>query len=278
MNIYPKRPRKDLIWKKILINLVILFFLILLLNLFQSQVRNYFYSISSPITAPFLFSGNKVSEFFDSFLSSKNLKRDNSNLKEENQKLISEVTILKDTITENRAEKEAIKNTEKYNYKIIPAKVVGLYASNDFMLINKGSDDGVFEGMPIISSQKVLYGRVFKVYKNFSQVMLISSKNSVLNAKIQENELTQKPVYGIVRGEGSLSLSLDLVNYDAEIKEDDVVVTSGLEGTFPVNLLVGRIKSINVDDLKEFQTAPVQPFFGIENMDNVFVITNYLRI
>lgn len=270
------KHKQNVFTAKNLANLTILIFLILFLNIFQSQIRNYFYIVSSPISQSLARTSRGSYNFLESFLQSRYLKRENNNLKEENQKLISQLAVLRENLTEKEAAQELIKNTKGYNYETIPAKIAGLYGFDGFILINKGSDNGIQENMPLISSQKVLYGKIFKVYKNFSQVMLISNKNSVVNVKVQSNDLTKKPVYGVVKGRGDSSLNLDLVNYDAEIEENNVVITSGLEGTFPLNLLVGKIKSVNKDDLKAFQTAQVLPFFSIENMD-VFVITNYLQ-
>jgi len=94
---------------------------------------------------------------------------------------------------------------------------------------------------------------------------------------VQRADVTQTPVYGAVKGSGNLSVYLDLVNSNSKLNENDVLVTSGLEGIFPKDLLVGKITSVSQNDLKPFQTAKVQPFYDVQNIDHLLVITNYLK-
>ncbi len=273
MNVYVKK--QNFLWQKILIRTGILLSLIIFLNIFQSPIRNSFYFISSPISKVFLQAGNTMSEFFSSFTVFSSIKKENNNLKEENEKLLSQLSSLQQSLRDNQELKTALESTKDSNFSILLVKVIGLDSQNDLILINKGSADGILENMPLISSQNVLYGNVLKVYKNFSQAMLVSNSNSVLDVKIQNNDPSQPPIYGAIKGSGALSLYLDLVNTDAQIKAGDLLVTSALEGTFPPNLLVGKIQSVNKNDVKPFQTAQVQSLFDVKNTDTLFVITNY---
>ena len=84
------------------------------------------------------------------------------------------------------------------------------------------------------------------------------------------------PVAGVVKGSGGLLAYLDLVSSNATLNDADTLITSGLEGIFPKNLLIGKITSVDKNDAKPFQTAKIQPFFSTQNIDTFFVITNYL--
>lgn len=278
------------IWgQKILIGIIILLLFIGFLNVFYQQVNNIFYTVTSPLLKLFWKAGDNTSGFFGSFLNAKSLTQENNNLKQENQNLLYQVSILRENIKQDRVIKEVVQNTQKNNFKLILVETIGLDAVSDFILINKGSNDGISENMPVISSQKALYGRVFKVYDDFSKVMLLSNKNSVFDVKIftangetpstvmENSDPTKALVYGAIKGSGNLSVYLDLVSLDAQIKEGDLLVTSGLEGIFPNGLLVGKITAKNQKDLKPFQTAEVQSFFDIKNTENLFIITNYLK-
>lgn len=275
----PRSKSKGLIniWQKVVVSVVTVVLCIVLLNIFQVSIRNYFYLISSPITKVFGKTGKNTSVFFGSFLNAKNLTQENNDLRQENQDLLSQITLLKGIIKQDQSVTEVVQITQGSGFKMALVEVIGLNPQGDLLLINKGFNDGIFENMPVISSQKVLYGKILKAYKNFSQVILISNNNSVLDVKIQNDDAAKPPIYGAIKGYGNLSLYLDLVDYDAEIKENDVLVTSGLEGIFPGNVLVGKIKSINKNDLKPFQTAEAQPFFDVRSTDTLFVITNYKR-
>ncbi len=273
MNVYIKK--QNFKWRKILISVISLIVLIVFLNIFQQPIKNTFYFITSPFSKIFWRVGDGTNNFFGSFLNAKGLTQENNNLKEENQKLLSQIVLLQETIKTDQLVKEVVKNTQKENFKIVLAETIGL--DGDFILLNKGSDDGILENMPVISSQKVLYGKIYKVYKNYSQVMLISNKSSVVDIKIQNLDTTQTPISGAIKGSGNLSLYLDLVSSNDQIKEGDILITSGLEGVFPKDLLIGKIIKTDKNDLKPFQTAQVQSFFEIKNIENLFIITDYKR-
>lgn len=274
-----------------------LLLLIVFLYIFQAQIRNSFYIISSPLSNIFFNTGSDTHGFFDSFSSIKNLQEENNNLKTKNQELLYQVSLLQDSLRQNGAEKQLLNLQLENNFTLVLAQTIGLDTLNDSMIINKGSKDGVKEHMAIISNQKVLLGKIGKVYENFSDVVLLSNKNSVVDVEIypvksasqgeampteggQFNEVknsnqNQLPIYGVIKGEGNLAMYLDLVHTDEPLKERDVLVTSALEGIFPKNLPVGEIISIVKNDAKPFQTATVQSFFDTKNIENVFIITNY---
>lgn len=275
MNFYTKK--QSFLWQRVLLGIATLIAIIVFLNIFQNQFRNSFYLISSPIAKALSQAGSKASNIFVSFLSINNLKKENIDLTEENQKLFSEIALLNDLLRQNQVSKEAIETAKQSNFSLLAVKTIGLDSANDFILIDKGLEDGIAENMPVISSQKVLYGKVFKTYKNFSKVMLISSTASTIDVQIQNNDLLEPPIYGAVKGKGRLSLYLDLVSSDSEIKEGDTLITSALEGIFPRDLLVGRVINSSKNDLKPFQTAEIQPFFDVKNIDNLFLITDYMK-
>ena len=68
-----------------------------------------------------------------------------------------------------------------------------------------------------------------------------------------------------------------VLTIDNNINEGDVLITSALEKTFPKGLLIGKVVKIQKNDQKPFQQAEVKPFFNLNGLDNLFVITNYKR-
>ncbi len=275
MNIYTKN--KNLALRDISLGIVATLVFVGFVSVFQLPIRNSVYFISSPETKFLKEAGRNTLAFFESYFNGKGLKQENSNIKEENQNLLSHISLLQESLRQNQAGTESQEVAKANNFNVVLAGVVGLNVGDDSLLINKGLDDGISQNMPLISAQKVVYGKVLKVYKNFSEVLLISSKNSVVDVKVQRADVTQTPVYGAVKGSGNLSVYLDLVNSNSKLNENDVLVTSGLEGIFPKDLLVGKITSVSQNDLKPFQTAKVQPFYDVQNIDHLLVITNYLK-
>lgn len=259
--------KKQSAFPKIIIGIFLLVFFIMLLNFFNAPTKNFFFTVSSPIQKTFWSAGESSSGFLSSVINAGDLSKENDNLKNENQKLISEITSLQAINDANQAQSNVSQACQNTNFKLLMAGVIGL-DGQDELTINKGSVDGVAENMPVINQQNVVFGKIDKVYKNFSQVMLVSNKKSIINVKIGD-------INGVIKGSGNQSFYLDLVPVNSNLNKGDVLTTSALEKTFPKDLLVGTVLQIQKNDQKPFLQAQVQPFFNLSNADNLFVITNY---
>jgi len=279
-------------WSKFLIGAVTVVFLLFVINFFISPLKNFFYAVSAPIQKSFWYAGESSSGFLGSFLEAGSLAKENQNLKQENQNLLSQVASLQSIEQGNQAQSAVSISCQNNGFNFVMAGVVGL-DDNDILSISKGSADGISEGMPVINQQNVLVGKISKVYKKYSQVMLVSNKNSVINVKIQQNNpapvvvspttptisapvpTADSEIDGIIRGDGGLSAHLDLIPISSNINPQDILVTSSLEKSFPKDLLVAKIIAKTKNDQKPFQQAQISLFFDVKAVDNLFVITNY---
>ncbi len=267
--------KKNNVWLKFLAGAVALLFFLAVLNFFSSGVKNTFYVLSSPVQKTFWYAGESASGFLSSISKAGILVKENQNLSNENQKLLSQVAFLQSIQQGNQAQSEVSSACQNNSFKLLMAGVVGL-EDQDMLTINKGLVDGVANDMPVINQQGAVFGKVFKVYKNFSEVMLISNKNSVINVKVQQSDLTKPEIDGVIKGSGGQSVYLDLIPIDDTINQGQVLITSALEGTFPKDLLVGTITKVEKNDQNPHQSSQVQPFFNVAT-DNLFVILNYKR-
>jgi len=254
---------------KILICLAILL-LTSFLIFFQKEVRNIFYFISAPIQKVFWKAGDNASNFFKTISTFKNIKKQNEELLLKNQELLSENSQLKELKKENETLREALNLSLQKDFQLEKAEVISRNPFQDYILINKGEKSGISRGMPILTSGKVILGKITEVYDKFSKVTLISDKSSSFDAKVSE-----KDVFGVVKGEGNFSLILDLVSQNEEIKEGDLVITSSLGGIFPEGLLVGQIKEVKKSDIQPYQKAVLNSSFNIANLETVFIVTNF---
>ncbi|GAG43041.1 unnamed protein product, partial [marine sediment metagenome] len=175
-------------------------------------------------------------------------KNETDNLKFENQALLSQIVTLKELENENKTLREALKIGLEKDFKLILSQIIGKDISQDFILVDKGEKDGVSEGVPVITQQKVLVGKICEVYESFSKVMLISNKKSSFDVKILDKDIS-----GVIKGKGDFKILLDLVPRDKEIFNGDTVISSSMGGIFPSGLLVGRIKEIKKSDVDPFQ-------------------------
>lgn len=277
--------KKSGVWMKFLVGALALFILLFILNFFSAGIKNGFYAVSSPVQKTFWSAGESCSGFASSFVNAGSLSKQNQNLQGQVQQLQSQLASMQEVINGNQAQSVVSQACQNNGFKLQMAGVVGLN-DQDIMSINKGSDDGIKINMPVINQQGALYGKISKVYKNFSDVMLISNKNSVISVKVQQTSQSTstpaasaeasapKEIDGVVKGIGKLGIYLDLVPIDDTINQGDLLVTSALENVFPKDLLVGTITKVQKNDQNPHQTAQVQPFLS-SSIDNLFVITNY---
>ena len=148
--------------------------------------------------------------------------------------------------------------------------IIGKDIGQDSILINQGAKHGISQGMPVVTEQKVLLGKITEVYQSFSRVTLISDKDSSFDIKLAESGAT-----GVIKGKGGLNLYLDLVSQEEEVKEGDLIVSSALGSIYPKGLLVGFVKEVKQSDIEPFYEIEVSPFFDLQAISSVFVILNF---
>jgi len=226
-----------------------------------------------------------MSDFFETISEIKKLKKENEELRTKNQRLLSENLKLLELKQENEALRQALENDLEKEFDLVIASVLGKDFSQDSILIDKGSEDGISKNLPVITSQKTLLGKVDQVFKNFSRVSLISNKQISFSAKIIDSEFLDKAdskdielkekTQGVVRGEGGFEVIFDLIPQGVEVKEGDLILTTGLEGVFPKGLLAGSVKKIKKEDIAPFQKAELDPAFNIKELNTVFVVTSF---
>lgn len=277
--------KKNKNYKGILILVVLGILIIVALNFFQNPIRNFFYLISSPLQKILWEAGDKVSDFSKSILKSRDLKIENEKLKSQLQEILAKNAILVELKKENEALRIALNLGLEKEFEFVIGQIIGKEISQDYLIIDKGFDDGILKGQTVITPEKNLIGRIDKVYKNFSKVMLISNKNSSFDAKISEvkekelfspsSAVTQEAdITGVVRGDGNFKIFFDLIPKDKEIKKGDLVVTTAVAGIFPQGLLVGEIKEIKKSDVELWQEAEISPFYNVRELKYLFIILN----
>jgi rod shape-determining protein MreC len=258
---------------KFLVAVAILALCVFLLIVFTVPIKNFFFNISAPLQKGLSSVGKNGSSWLGSMLNSSGIQKENEVLKQENTKLLAKISNLQSIQEGNQALSAISQSCQENNFTTIMAGITGL-SDRDIVSINKGYDDGVAENMPVIDQNNVLYGKIYKVFKNFSQVMLISNENSSINAQVQR-DIKSEVANGIIKGGGGLSIYLDLVPVGLDLQNGEILITSALEQTFPKNLLIGKIYQVDKNDQKPFQQAKINPFFSLDSVENLFIITNY---
>jgi rod shape-determining protein MreC len=123
--------------------------------------------------------------------------------------------------------------------------------------------------MPVVTDQG-LVGRVDAVINSAARVQLITDTSSAVNVRLEKAK-TEAILTGTVSGD----LELDLVPQDVTLAPGDLVLTSGLSGGFPADLIVGQVLNSRKRDADLFQQAVIQPVVDFTKLKIVLIITDF---
>jgi rod shape-determining protein MreC len=181
------------------------------------------------------------------------------------QQRVNETEILAALVDFSRANPES-------SYKA--ASVIGRDPSPflHYIIINRGSNDGIQRGMPVVTNEG-LVGRIDAVIADAARVQLITDPSSSVNIHLK-NANTDALLTGSVTGD----ISLDLISQDAVINSGDLILTSGLGGGFPPDLIVGQVVNVRKLPAELFQQATVQPAVDFNRLQIILIITNFRAI
>lgn len=135
------------------------------------------------------------------------------------------------------------------------------------VVIDRGSRQGVVLGAPVINDAGVL-GQVTRVYLLSAEVTLLSDKDAaipVLNTRSQQ----RGAAFGGAEG-GAMELRFMAAN--ADLRQNDLLTTSGLDGVYPPGLPVARIASVERRGDTSFARVRLQPVAQLDDVRHVLVL------
>ena len=152
--------------------------------------------------------------------------------------------------------RELLNSSELLDERVLVAELIGIdpNAFSQRILINRGERDGVFLGQPVLDATGLM-GQVVEVMPFTARVLLITDASHSLPVQVNRNGLR-----AIAGGTGSSEwLELRHVGDTADIRVDDIVVSSGLGQRFPAGYPVGRVTHVNTDSAQPFAEVRVEP-------------------
>lgn len=217
---------------------------------------------------------SRVKETVDFFLNFSEVKLENEELKEKNTKLANELIEYESLKDEVERLREALNFTEsKNNYNYVGVNIIGYSGSSlsDGYIIDKGSNDGIAKNMVVVSS-KGLVGKVTKVSSNFAIVQSILNENIAVAVIDQQT----REAVGVLQGLSDKKDNNMPVVYNlpinSDVKEGDIIITSGLGKIYPKEIPVGTIVSVEEDNVKVMKSAVVEPFVNFNELEELFVV------
>lgn len=154
-----------------------------------------------------------------------------------------------------------------YDTPMRPAEVAGqdLSAWYRSVLLDRGRSHGVHAGMPVVTDRG-LVGLVTQASARASQAMLLLDRQSSVDGLVQRSR-----AQGIVRGRRGDRLEFEFAVRGSDVREGDVVITSGLGGVYPKGLRIGEVVEVGeAGDL--LQTALLKPAVDFGRLEGVFVM------
>jgi rod shape-determining protein MreC len=158
------------------------------------------------------------------------------------------------------------------NQEFLSADVIALADANAplrTIVINRGTRDGIEIGMPVTSSQGMV-GRIDSVTANAARVLLITDPSSAISGRLQSSR-----VEGSVIGQPSGDLLMEFIPLNAVVQEGDLVITSGLGGNLPGDMVIGQVTRVQQREFDLFQQATVRSLNNFDNLEIVLVVTNF---
>src|SRR3990167_9106500 len=196
--------------------------------------------------------------------------QENRKLHDDINNLIVENTRLRNQLEQTGILQEQLAFIQEQNFLALPMHVIGRSSdpASQGILGDKGSSDGLGIGVPVVVSGGIFIGKVSDVTSETAQVRLASDSNTRLSALIQND--TQSP--GLLRGEHGLALRMELIPQLEDVKEGQVVITSGDEDFIPKGLVIGKVETVDKPQGELFQQASVEPLVDFHKLEIITAI------
>jgi rod shape-determining protein MreC len=140
------------------------------------------------------------------------------------------------------------------------------------VIINRGSNDGVFKGQPVLDAFGLM-GQIIEVSSSSSTVLLISDATHAIPVQVNRND-----VRAIAEGTGDMNrLSLRHVPANTDIRVGDLLVSSGLGKRFPVGYPVAQVDQVLRDPAKAFLTVTAKPMARLDRSRHLLLVFESAR-
>jgi len=222
----------------------------------------------SPINRGISLATDNTKNYLKAIAEFKVVKEENKELKEKIEIAYRENAILKEKLIAYDRLKELLELKESFSYEMIPSLVISREPGNWFnsIIIDKGMDDGVKKNMAV-ATYRGLVGKVVTVDSHIAKVLLILDQRSAAGGMIQRSR-----DIGVVKGSESNYCYMEYLSDDADIKVNDIVITSGLGSVFPKGIVIGKIAGIKKESHDLFQKVIIRPEVDFTKLEEVFVV------
>lgn len=223
-----------------------------------------FFNSSNYLVANILASKRDINSYFD-------LKEVNEELSKENARLREEITGF-EILREDSTSLPLIAKQKSEQFEFMSAKVINNSTRrfNNFITIDKGSDDGISPDMAVINAQGIV-GKVKSTSKKFSTIISVLHPDLYISSLIKGSGILCTTKWD---GRDPQQAELMYVPRHVKVNVGDTVITSGYNAIFPSNLMIGIIRSTDIKDDATFYTIKIDLSTDFEALSYVYVVAN----
>ena len=218
--------------------------------------------VLSPVIDVFVVPARAVAGVYDYFKELKQIRADNKKLRDENRYLMGILDRAKALEIENNLLANMLNYTPPPEAKYVTARVIAEEgdAFSHSLIAYTGHINKVKKGQVALSDKGVV-GRIDKVGEMYSKIILITDINSKIPVMVERTR-----VRGILSGDNTPYPKMIFIPLEAELSVGDRIVTSGVAGVFPAGLPIGRISSIEKNNVK------VSTFSNLDRLEYIKLV------
>jgi rod shape-determining protein MreC len=222
----------------------------------------------TPFEKAIVWTQSSFSNLWRGYIYLRGVRQENRNLKYEIENLRLKQVRLSEDAEQARRLQALLGFKEQFILKTVAAQVIGFSGSDlsRAVYIDKGDNDGIGRDMAVITADGVV-GKVLRVYKTVSLVLLIDDQTSGVGAVLAKSRLQ-----GILRGTPSGEVVLEKILSDEQVEPGEQVLTSGGDQIFPKGLPAGTVASVSQGP-ESFLNIRIRPAARLSKLEEVLVIT-----
>jgi rod shape-determining protein MreC len=214
----------------------------------------------------------RVSVYFET---QNQLLTDNAQLRQQHDMDAAQLTQLRAVQSENTHLRTLQELGQRVDYPMQMTEIV--YVERDIfkrkLIVDKGSKANVIPGQVVVDDTGVV-GQVTRVYPWLSEVTLVTDKDHAVPIQVLRSGLR-----AVVFGSGDISeMSLRYMPISSDIVEGDILVTSGIDGTYPPNLPVAKVLKIERDPAYPFARITCAPLAGVDRHRALLIVSGLPNI
>jgi len=205
----------------------------------------------------------------DSFADRSRLRTENAQLTEQLRVARTQLLRFEALNEENRRLREIREASKGVSERTLIAEIISVSVNpfRHMVVINKGADDGVFRGQPVLDAFGVV-GQVMQVGKSTATLILITDAEHAVPVQVNRNGIRS-----IAMGTGEAAkLSLPYLTVESDVRKGDLLVSSGLDAIFPAGYPVATVTKVERNSADTFATVEAKPLAQLDRDREVLLL------